>query len=121
MRDNKYNSKSHSGRFNKRISVMGPVISKDEIGNETETFGELCRIWSMVKTTKGAEFFAAAQTNTEHITRFVVRYSKMLDDLFAENKTRIEIQYKNVSYDVKSIINDDELNTTFTIVAEGRL
>lgn len=118
---NRYNGSSHSGRFNKRISVHGPTVTKDDIGNETETFGELCQLWSMVKTTKGSEYAAAAQTNTEHVTRFVVRYSRTLDALFSENKTRIEILYKNVAYDVKSIINDDELNATFTIIAEGRL
>ncbi|MDN8590932.1 phage head closure protein [Paenibacillus sp. 11B] len=121
MRDNKYNANSHSGRFNKRITVMGPVIIKDDIGNESEAFSELRTLWSMVKTTKGSEFMAAAQNNTEHVTRFVVHYSKALDELFAEKKTRIEIRFKNVTYDVKSIINDDELNITFTIIAEGRL
>jgi len=118
---NRYNSNSHSGRFNKRITIMGPIITKDDIGNEAEDFVELLKLWSMVKTTKGSEFTAAAQTNSEHITRFVVRYSKTIDELFAEKKTRIEIRYKNVTYDVKSIINDDELNATFTIITEGRL
>lgn len=121
MKPNQYNANSHSGRFNQRISIWGPTIIKDEIGNETESFDELCKVWSMVKTTKGSEYSAAAQTNTVNVTRFVVRYSQTLRDLFADKKTRIEIRYKGIEYDVKSIINDDELNQTYTIIAEGRL
>jgi len=121
MKPNRYNANSHSGRFNKRVSIWGPMITQDEIGNEIETFGEICTVWAMVKTLKGSEYAAAAQTNTVHITRFVVRYSKPLDDLFCEHGTRIELRYKGKKYDVKSIINDDELNETFTIIAEGRV
>lgn len=121
MKPNKYNANSHSGRFNKRISIWGPTVTQDDIGNEIESFGELCKVWSMVKTTKGSEYPAAAQTNTVNVTRFVVRYSEALRDLFDEKKTKIELRYKGVNYDVKSIINDDELNITYTIIAEGRM
>lgn len=121
MQSNKYNANSHSGRFNKKISIFGPVVTQDEIGNEIESFGEICKRWSMVKTTKGSEYSAAAQTNSENTVRFVVRYSSFLQDLFASKKTKLEIMYKSVSYDIKSIINDDELNKTFTIIAEGRM
>ncbi|OMF70508.1 phage head closure protein [Paenibacillus glucanolyticus] len=117
---NRYDKRINSGRFNKRISFWGPVVTEDDIGNEIETFGELCKAWSMVKTTKGSEYSGAAQTNTVNVVRFVVRYSKSLRDLFTVYKTKIEVRYKNVPYDVKSIINDDEMNKTFTIIAEGR-
>lgn len=121
MKPNKYNANSHSGRFNKRISLWGPTVTQDEIGNEIESFGELRKVWSMVKTMRGSEYPAAAQTNTVNITRFVVRYSDSLGDLFADKKTKIEILFNGVVYDVKSIVNDDEMNETYTIITEGRL
>ncbi|MEF2965038.1 phage head closure protein [Paenibacillus sp. M1] len=122
MQDNKYNPNSHSGRFNKRITLYGPVVTQDEIGNEIETFGEICTLWSMVKTTKGTEYFAAAQTNSVNTVRFVVRYSKYLEEIFKKEKSKFEVEYKSVRYDVQGYpINDDELNKTFTIIAEGRM
>lgn len=121
MQPNKYNQSSHTGRFNKRIAFWGPTVTQDEIGNEIETFGEICKAWSMIKTLKGTESQAAAQSNTVNTTRFVVHYSKFLSDLFDEKKTKLELHYKGTIYDIKSIINDDEQNKTFTIIAEGRL
>lgn len=121
MQPNKYNANSHTGRFNKRIALWGPVVKDDEIGNQIETFDEICKAWSMIKTTKGSEYHAAAQTNSVNVTRFVVRFSDSLCDLFATEKTKVEIRYKGVSYNIKSVINDDEMNKTFTIIAEGRL
>lgn len=121
MKPNKYNANTHTGRFNKRIALWGPVVTQDEIGNEIETFGEMRKVWAMIKTLKGSEYQAAAQSKAVNTTRFVVRYSVPLRDLFDAQRTKIEIRYKGVVYDIKSVINDDEMNETFTIVAEGRL
>lgn len=122
MRPNKYNPNNHTGRYNKRINLWGPVVTQDEIGNEIETFGEICELWSMVKTTKGSEYFAAGQINTVNTVRFVVRYSKYLEGIFRKETSKFEIEYKGVRYDVQGApINDDELNATYTIIAEGRL
>lgn len=118
---NRYNANTHSGRFNKRIAFYGPVIIQDEIGNEIESFDKLDEVWSKVITIRGNEYIEAAQSNMTNVTRFIVRYSNELNALFTEYKTRLEVHYKNVVYDVKSIINDDEMNKTFTIVTEGRL
>lgn len=118
---NRYHLANNSGRFNKRIMIHGPVVKQDAIGNEVESFEQLDKLWSKIKTLKGSEYFAAAQTNATNVTRFVVRYSQRLDELFQKHKTKLEIHYKQVVYDVQSVINDDELNQTFTIIAKGRL
>lgn len=120
VQDNKYNQNSHSGHYNKRITLYGPIFTQDEIGNEIETFGEIRKIWAMVKTTKGSEYAAASQSKSLNVTRFIVRYSNLLDELFAVHKTKIEIHFRTLKHDVKSIINDDERNKTFTIIAESR-
>lgn len=122
MQPYKYNPSNHSGRFNKRITLWGPVVVQDEIGNEVESFEEIVTLWSMVKTTKGSEYFAAAQTNSVNTVRFVVRYSKSLEEIFNRETSKFEIEYKGIRYDVQGApINDDELNKTYTIIAEGRL
>lgn len=117
---NRYNANNQSGRFNKRIALHGPTITQDEIGNEIESFGELCKVWSKVITVKGSEYIDAARENASKTTRFIIHYSTKTETLLNTHKTKLMIKYKGVDYDIKSIINDDEMNTTFTIIAEGR-
>lgn len=120
MKPNKYNANFNSGSFRHRISIFKRTIEKDELFQEIEKFEEVCKLWSMIKTIKGQET-VNADTSTINTSRFIVRYSKFLEDLFKEEKTSFEIHYKGITYDVKSVINDDEMNETFTIIAEGRL
>ncbi|MCM3628801.1 phage head closure protein [Paenibacillus glycanilyticus] len=120
MNPNKYNANSHTGRFNKRITIMGQSVIQDEIGNEIEVFTEICKLWSMIKTLRGSEYNAAGQTESVDITRFIIKWTRTIEDIFALEKTKLSVQYKGISYDVKSVINDDELNQTFTIIAEGK-
>lgn len=118
----RYDRRNNSGRFNKRIKIWGPTVQTDDIGNEIESFGEICGVWAMVKTTKGSEYFAAGQTVSLNTVRFVVRYSDFLDGVFRMETSKFEIEYKGNRYDVQgNPINDDEMNKTFTIIAEGRL
>lgn len=107
-------------QFKHRISLFKRTITTDELFQEIETFEEVTKLWAMIKTLKGQEA-QTADTSTVNTSRFVVRYSKYLRDLFADEKTSLEIHYRGVVYDIKSVINDDELNKTYTIVAEGRL
>ncbi|KGR74895.1 phage head closure protein [Ureibacillus sinduriensis] len=107
-------------QFNRRISLFKRTITVDELLQEIETFEEVKKLWAMIKTLKGEEV-QKADSSTINTSRFVVRYSKFLHDLFEDEKTSLEIHYRGVIYDIKSVINDDEANITYTIVAEGRM
>lgn len=122
MNQNKYNANFNSGTFRHRISIYKRTVKEDELGQEIEGQTEfICKCWSMIKTLKGQEI-VNGDTSMRNTSRFVVRYSKFLDELFkSDDVTLLEIHYRNVIYDIKSVINDDEMNKTFTIVAEGRL
>lgn len=108
-------------RFNKRILVRQRTIVVDELLQEIEGFEDYGKYWSMIKTVKGSEYIDAAQEQFEKTIRFIVRYSKSLNAFIAAEKTSFEINYKGVVYDVKSAVNDDEMNKTVTIIAEGRV
>jgi SPP1 family predicted phage head-tail adaptor len=71
----------------------------------------------MIKTIKGREYYQAASVQAENEMRFVVRYSKSLEQV--DNKYRIK--YKGRYFDIQSIMNDDELNKTFTIIVKERM
>lgn len=93
----------------------------DELLQEIESYTDYGNYWSMIKTVKGSEYISVAQEQFEKTVRFVIRYSKSLDALITTEKTSFEIVYKGVTYDVKEAVNDDEMNNTVTIVAEGRV
>lgn len=107
-------------QFDRRISLFKRTITVDDLLQEIVTFEEVAKPWAMIKTLKGEEA-QNADAATVNTSRFVVRYSKALHDLFEEEKTSLEIHYRGVIYDIKSAINDDEANVTYTIVAEGRM
>ncbi|CEG23129.1 Phage head-tail joining protein [Planococcus massiliensis] len=119
MQPFKYQPPINSGQFRNRISIYGPTISKDELHQEVETFGEVAKAWAMIKTTQGREIMEPANA-AEYSTRFVIRFSASLNELFKADSTRLEIHYDGMIYDVESIINDDEADKTFTIVSKGR-
>lgn len=116
---NRYHASKQSGGFNKRIALYGPTIVQDEIGNEIESFDKLMDCWSKVITLKGSEI-QTSQEQTKETARFILRYSKPLEAILNSHKTKLEVHYKSNVYDVKSAINDDEKNETFTLVAEVR-
>ncbi|WP_240909015.1 phage head closure protein [Bacillus paralicheniformis] len=107
-----------TGEFNRRISVLAfgkePLI--DEEGFSEKNWRVEATVWASVKTVQGREFYQAASPQKERTTRFIVRYSNRMDTLLKEKSLRI--RYKDRLFDVKSVINDNEANVTFTIMTE---
>lgn len=97
------------------------MLTVDDLLQEIEDFENYGQYWSMIKTVKGSEYIAAAQEKFEKTVRFVVRYSKSLEDFINAEKTSFEIIHKGIKYDVKDAYNDDEMNVKVTIIAEGRV
>lgn len=108
-------------RFRHRIELLERKIAKDDLMQEIETYESWSKLWADVKTTKGSEYINAAQEQQKVVTRFIVRYSKTLSEFVNQQKTGFQIVFKSIVYDVIDVINDDELNKTFTIIAEGRV
>lgn len=108
-------------QFDKRITLKKQKAGDGLLCEEQNEHIEICKLWAMIKTLRGEEVMNG-DTKMKNTSRFVVRYSKFLDELFnSKEVTLLEIHFKNKIYDIKSVINDDEQNKTFTIVAEGRL
>jgi SPP1 family predicted phage head-tail adaptor len=112
MQPYKYNSNNHSGLYRHRINIQKPVITKDSIGQEITTWEDVKLLWSMIKTVQGREYIAAASTQTEKTTRFIVRYTTGIDE-------SMRIVHKDKVYEIESVINDDEMNKTLTIIGKG--
>lgn len=108
-------------RFRHRIELLERKIAKDDLMQEVKTYESWSKLWADVKTTKGSEYINAAQEQQKVVTRFIVRYSKTLNEFVNQQKTGFQIVFKSIVYDVIDVINDDEFNKTFTIIAEGRV
>ncbi|HEQ3553586.1 phage head closure protein [Bacillus subtilis] len=104
-----------TGDFNRRISILSYESVINEEGFTEETWLSVAEVWAAVKTTQGREFYQAATVQAERKTRFVIRYSKKMESLL---KNDMRISYKGREFDIKSVINDDEANITFTIMTE---
>lgn len=115
MQPFKYNPpKLHSGQFRHKITFQKEIVTIDEYGIHRKELVEFATVWAAIKTVKGSEYYYAAQTGHENTYRFIVRYRS---DLHPSMK----IKYKDRSFDIESLLNDDEANKTITIIAKERV
>lgn len=112
MRPFKYRTPLNTGDFRHRINIQEPIGTEDDLGQTEITWQDKKKVWAMVKTTQGREYFAAAATQSENTVRFIIRYITGID-------STMRIIYKDKVYEIESIINDDELDKTLTIMAKG--
>lgn len=102
------------GSLRHRISIQKPVKQKDELNQSTLNWVDFKRVWSRMITLKGKEYIAAAATKSENTVRFVVRYTKDIDE-------SMRILYKGRVFEIVAPpINDDEMNRTLTIITSEK-
>ena len=94
-----------------RISLLEQSIVEDELGQRDQQWPESSKVWAAIKTMQGREYFEAAATQNENTVRFIVRY---MDNV----NPNMRIQFNGKTYDITSVINDDEANKTLTIIAK---
>ncbi|MED4787492.1 phage head closure protein [Bacillus atrophaeus] len=103
------------GSLNKRISFLDYTETTNDEGFEINGWTKVATVWAAVKTLQGREYIAAATIQAERTTRFIIRYSKRMESVL-NNKMRVK--YHGREFEIKSIINDNEANVTFTIIGE---
>ncbi|KMY59953.1 phage head closure protein [Geobacillus stearothermophilus] len=78
---------------------------------DSQRWTDVKTVWAMIKTLQGREYYEAATTQNENTVRFVVRYTTGINP-------DMRIKYKDRAFEILSVINDDELNKTLTIIAK---
>lgn len=101
-----------AGDFNKRIQLQ--AIGEggfDADGYPIEAQPVFQALWAMVKPVSAQEYTKEKANQTENITRFVIRYRRnlLVDDSMV-------IVYKGRTFEIESVINDDEQDLTLTII-----
>ena len=115
MRPFQYKPPLNSGDFRNRIIIEQLIETIDPITDRVmQKWSEIKKTWAIVKTIKGSEYVSAATTKekVERTYRFIIRYS-----LGIENSVQTRIKFNNRIFDIESILHDDELKKTITIMA----
>lgn len=99
------------GLFNKRITFQLFTETINENGFPVEYWQDVKTVWAMIRTLKGTEYYQAATTQNENSIRFVIRYTTGLHP-------DMRVFYNSRTFDVESIINNDEANKTMTVMCK---
>ena len=121
MKPNRYNYNNQSGMYRNKIMLRQRVVIQDELFQDIETYIDYGTFWAMVKTSNSREQIEGGQESTEIQKRYVIKYSKRLDEFINAEKTTFEVIHNGVTFDVKEAINDNDLSETVTIYVEGRV
>lgn len=114
MQPFKYSPNFNSGSFRHRITFLKETITVDELMQEITDTQEFAKVWAMIKTVSGREYFSAASTQNENTYRFIIRYKSGLTP-------DMQIKFKERLFNIESILNDDEKDKTLTIIAKERV
>ncbi|USK56573.1 phage head closure protein [Cytobacillus solani] len=114
----KYKPKMNSGLFRHYITFQEyDPEAKNENGfplPEDQRYVDVKSVYAMIKTLsdRGSsyEFYEAATTHSKNTNSFVVRYTTGIT-------SDMRIKYNGHFYEIQSIINDNEMDKTLTIVA----
>jgi SPP1 family predicted phage head-tail adaptor len=97
--------------FRHRITFQEFSETTNENGFPVQGWTDVKTVWAMIKTLQGREYYEAATTQNENTVRFVIRYTSGINP-------DMRIKYKERTFEILSVINDDELNKTLTIMAK---
>jgi SPP1 family predicted phage head-tail adaptor len=111
MQPFKYNPNFNSGSFRHRIIIQNYVETENDKADVIKNWSDYKTVWAMIKTIQGREYFSAATTQNENTVRFVIRYTEGIHP-------NMRIVFKSRIFKIESVINDDELNKTLTIIGK---
>lgn len=94
-------SKHQANKLKKRISILGNVEVKDRLGETTNKFGEIKKIWAEIIPQTGSLQKQVAETILTNVTHKIkVRYSA------GEFITKeMQIVFKGHKFEIKYILN----------------
>ncbi len=71
------------GRMDRRVKILRRALTRNEHGEQVETFTETAEVWAERRDVTGREFFAGATTTAENSARFMLRWRS---DLLATDR-----------------------------------
>lgn len=105
-------STSVTARGRHKITIESPTETKDTYGDAIPTWSTHAIRHAVVVPLSGREYFYAQQNNAERMTRFRVRY----DEKTKAITPKMRVSYNGRTFDIQSVINENENNRHILIV-----
>ena len=96
--------KKNAGKYNKRITIVQDVTTKDSSGFPTITEVTVLQPWASVKTTRGYTLITSGSDFEKAFTNFTIRYP-----LTAINRNMF-VRFNGKKYSIEYINNINEDN-----------
>lgn len=83
------------GKMNKKIFILNPIESVDEIGQDTIEYKKDKRIWATVRSVRGGEYYEALKRHPEISYIIYTRYRTDIheDTILEYNGKMLEVKY----------------------------
>ena len=109
--------KNLTSMLRKIITLQQPTLLDDNLGGQIEQWQDLITVRAQVQALydkASGETFIAMQLIDNSFYRFRIRF-------MPELKSNMRIEYNNRYFQIKRIINQDELNVVSEIIAQENL
>lgn len=105
-----------AGKLNRLISIRSPsATARSTDGEPIVTWSTvLGNVWADVQPLSGRELFRASERYSEVTTRFIVRYSSLVDATMRV----IDLGASSAAYDIKAVIDINDERKGLEILAQ---
>ena len=90
-----------AGRLRNRVIIQSKSVTRNDYGEEVETWPEFDTLWGAVEPLRGDEFLEGRREGAELTTRIVIRYR---DGITPE----MRVSWDGHVYDIRAIIHVEE-------------
>ena len=105
------------GNLNQRIAILENTVKVDEIGNHKARWEEIFSCWAAVAVKNSAENSDTGVTKEVQTLEFTVRQSSQTVNI---STSANRILFRNVIYNIKSVIPNFRYRDYIKIIAEAR-
>ena len=102
----------NAGKYNKKIKIYSPVITKDSDGFQSKTTTVIMQPYAAVKTTRGMTLIRNGSDFEKAYTNFTIRYPRT-----AINRDML-IEFNGKTYTIEYLNNVNEENVELEIQAK---
>ena len=99
-----------AGPLRNRIIIEKTTESQSSSGEVDNTWSTFATVWASIEPLNVKEYFDSQQVNAEENTRFRIRYLLGVT-------TKMRISWNSRIYDIRSIININEINKEMVLMA----
>ena len=102
------------GMLRHQVKILKPIITKDELGQEVETFEVQKTVWASIEPLSGKEYFTAKQVNSEATVKITIRYIESLLPHWV-------VQFRQRIFNIEAIINFEERNKYLQLLCSEKV